>query len=236
MKTLDDVQGKIFDKRFDWDQIDKEVALKHPEILEVLREACLIESYLPVYTSKMLELFWDDLDATTIFTIEGFEAYSHYYIIRRYLDAVGYKPITDKEVLDLRKKERGEEYTDQIRELINFMATEHFAAQFFTDLIELNDEPILASMLPRFAAEEVSHSQFAYDLLEIRIKESPQITEDVIRLASEVKHIGAYVVPRVSPAKADNIKTLLSFNRRIEKLTGRPLSEIMLTRMKENHG
>ncbi len=233
MKTLDEVEGKIFDKRYDWDGIDIAKALQRPELLDVLREACLIESYLPVYTGKMMDLFWDDLDATTIFTIEGFEAYTHYYTIRRYLDIVGYKPITDKEVLDLRKKERSEVYTDQIRELVNFMATEHFAAHFFTDLIDLTDEPVLKAMLPKFAIEETSHSQFAYDLLEVRIKQNPLVIDRVIKLAGEVKHIGAYVIPYVSPAKFDNIKTLLSFNRKVEELTGKRLSDIMLDKMKE---
>ena len=63
----------------------------------MLREACLVESYLPVYTGKMMGLFWDDLDATTIFTIESIEAYGHYYVLRRYLETVGYMPVTDEE-------------------------------------------------------------------------------------------------------------------------------------------
>lgn len=228
MTTLDKIQKEIFDKRFNWDAIDKKKALKHPEILDVLREAGLIESYLPVYTGKMLELFWYDLSATTIFTIEGFEAYTHYYIIRRYLDIVGYNPITDEEVIKLRKKERNTIYKDEIRELVNFMATEYFAAQFFTDLIDITEEPILKTMLPRFAKEETSHSQFAYDLLAARLKKNPKMKKSIEKHASGVKHIGAYVLPRVSPAKDDNIKTLLGFNRKVESLVGVPLSDILV--------
>lgn len=232
MTTLDQVQTAIFEKRYEWSSVDKKKALKHPEILDVLREAGLIESYLPVYTGKMLELFWYDISATTIFTIEGFEAYTHYYTIRRYLDIVGYKPITDKEVMKLRKKERKAVYKDEIRELVNFMATEHFAAQFFTDLIDLTEEPVLKTMLPKFGKEETSHSQFAFDLLEVRLKKNPKLKKVIAEHASKVKHIGAYVVPRVSPAKDDNIKTLLGFNRKVEALIGEYLSDILVKKVK----
>ena len=143
MKTLQTVHRKLFEQKLAWSRIDKQKALAQPEQLELLREACLVESYLPVYTGKMMGLFWDDLDATTIFTIESIEAYGHYYVLRRYLETIGYKPVSDEEVLELRERERSVVYTDQVRELVNFMGTEHFAAQFFMDMSQLLDEPVV---------------------------------------------------------------------------------------------
>jgi hypothetical protein len=230
MTALQEVRSRLFDKRFDWAAIDREKALLHPRVLDLLREACLIESYLPIYMGKMIELFWDDLEATEMFTIEAFEAYTHYYALRRYLDIVDYRAISDAEVVELRKRERAEQYTDLDRELVNFMATEQFAASFFDDLADLVEEPVLRAMLPRFAREETRHSQFAYDLLQHRIARDPEITDHVAAMAAEMRHVGTYVLPRVSPAKDDNVKTLVEFSRRIESLTGRPLSSIMLAR------
>lgn len=233
MKTLQNVQRKLFDQKLDWPRIDKQKALAHPEQLELLREACLVESYLPVYTGKMMSLFWDDLDATTIFTIESIEAYGHYYVLRRYLDTVGYKPVTDREVVELRERERREVYTDQLRELVNFMGTEHFAAQFFTDMSKLMDEPVLMAILPEFAAEEVVHSQFAFDLLQARIRKEPGTKKAILEHARDFKHVGAYVRPYVPPAKGDNVRAIRAFNEKFEKLLGESLSSFLVEDLSE---
>jgi hypothetical protein len=230
---LQGVRSQIFDNRYEWASIDHDKALLNPTALDLLREACLIESYLPVYTSKMTELFWNDLEATEALTIEAFEAYSHYYTIRKYLEVVGYRPISDAEVVALRRRERGKRYADQVRELVNFMATEQFAANFFTDLEDMVEEPVLRDMLPRFAREEVRHSQFAYDLLRQRVDRDPGIVDHLLDMATQMRHVGSYVLPRVSPAKDDNFETLVAFSRRIESLTGRPLTSIMLARRAE---
>jgi rubrerythrin len=197
-------------------------------LLELLREACLVESYLPVYTGKMMSLFWDDLDATTIFTIESMEAYGHYYVLRRYLETVGFKTVSDQEVVALRHRERSQVYTDQLRELVNFMGTEHFAAQFFTDMAKLMDEPILAGLLPEFAAEEVVHSQFAFDLLQARITKEPSAKRAILEHARNFKHVGAYVRPYVPPAKEDNVRSIRAFNEKFEKLLGQSLSDFLV--------
>ena len=228
MKTLQTVHRKLFDQKLAWSQIDKKKALAQPEQLELLREACLVESYLPVYTGKMMALFWDDLDATTIFTIESIEAYGHYYVLRRYLETIGYKPVSDEEVVELRKRERGVIYTDRVRELVNFMGTEHFAAQFFLDMSQLLDEPVLAAILPEFAAEEVVHSQFAFDLLQARIRKDPGARSEILEHARNFKHVGAYVRPYVPPAKGDNVRSIRAFNEKFEKLLGQPLSDFLV--------
>lgn len=228
MTTLDFVNDKIFDNRADWKAIDKKLALRNAKCLDLLHEACLIEAYLPVYTSKMNELFWDDIDATSIFTIEAFEAYGHYFMSRKYLEIVGYKPVTDEEVIKVREKDKGRVYTDKVRELVNFMGTEHFAAEFFKDLIQLTEEPVLRGILPRFSAEEVNHSQFAYDLLAKMIKADPTVKKKVIEHALHYQHLGSYVMPQVSPAKEDNIRIIQSFNEKVERLVGKRLSDALI--------
>ena len=228
MTTLDFINDKIFDNRVEWKAIDKNLALKNTKCLDLLRETCLIEAYLPMYTSKMNELFWDNIAATSIFTIEAFEAYGHYFMIRKYLDIIGYNPVTDEEVIKVREKDNGVVYTDKVRELVNFMGTEHFAAEFFKDLLSLTEEPVLKGLLPRFSAEEISHSQFAFDLLADMIKADSTVKEKVIEHALHYQHLGSYVIPQVSPAKDDNIRIIQSFNEKVERLVGKRLSDAIM--------
>lgn len=228
MRSLEVAQRKLYDDRADWAGVDRAAALDAPHALDLLREACLVESYLPVYTGKMMALFWDDLDATAVFTIEAAEAYSHYYLLRRYLETVDYQPITDAEVIALREKERAEEYTEPIRELVNFMGTEHFAAQFFSDLMDMTTEPVLRTLLPRFAEEETLHSQFAFDLLAARLANDPSLSAEVVEHARNFRHVGAYVADHVSPAGSDNVRTIQAFNHKFVRLLGKPLSEFLI--------
>lgn len=225
MQTLNRVQGRIFDNQFEWDKIDKKAALSNTKVLELLREACLIESYFGTYTAKMTTLFWDDVDATSIFTIEAFEAFTHYFILRKYLDIVDYKPITDKEIVTLRKKDINVEYKDPIRELTNFMATELFAAHYFSDLSKLTIEPILKKILTRFASQEETHSDFAFDLLKVRLEANPKIKSRILKHATNYRHIGAYVLPSVSRVEEDNVEIISRLNQKIELLTGDSLSD-----------
>lgn len=228
MKTLLAVESRIFDKRFTWETIDSKEARRTPEVLEKLHESCLIESYFTVYTAKMLDLFWDEIPATTIFTIEAFEAYTHYYSLRRYLEIVGYNPVRDEEVISLRERDRGKEYDDKIKELVNFGMTELFAADFFQQLGVQTKEPVLMQMLEKFAAEEVTHAEFAFDLLEKRLVEEPGIKDYILECASNFQHIGGYVLDKVSPAQDDNLKIITQFNQRIKQLTGESLSEYLV--------
>ena len=230
MKTLDQVNSRIFDTRVVWKSINRELAFKNTGVLGLLRQASLIESYFPVYTAKMIALFWDDLAATSIFTIEAMEAYGHYFISRRYLEIVGYDPIADEEIIALRLKDRDKIYTDKVRELVNFMGTEHFAAEFFSDLAGLTEEPVLKEILTRFSAEEVSHSNFAFDLLEEMSARDPGVKDKILEHALNYQHIGTYVVPLVSPAKEDNMRVIQSFNEKVGRLVGKRLSDALAER------
>ncbi len=224
MDELKKVEAKIFDNKFAWDEIDKEKALEDKRVLDLVREACLIESYFAVYVGKMMDMFWYDIDATSIYTIEAFEAYTHYYVLRRYLDVVGYKPVSDEEIRELREKNKDVDYSDEIEELVNFMATEHFAAHFFQDLSEEAPEPVLKKILSELSKQEVSHSQFAADLLKKRLEENPEIKNQILEYAKDFQHVGAYVLPAVSRVKNDNIKIIQEFNQKIKELTGESLS------------
>jgi rubrerythrin len=221
------VEKRIFDRRYPWHEIDREKALENTLVLDRLREACLIESYFAVYTGKMLALFWYDVDATSIFTIEAFEAYTHYYGLRRYLSEVGYKPVTDPEIAALREKDLHNTYTDEIRELVNFAMTEHFARHFFTDLSEIATEPLLKTMLTDFSTQEATHSEFALELLEKRLQSNPALKDSILQHALNYTHIGAYVLPTISTAKEDNLQAILGFNKRVEQLVGQSLTDYL---------
>lgn len=226
INSLETVEEKILGSRCDWDAIDPEVAKQDTELLDLLREACLIESYFAVYTGKMMQLFWDDVDATSVISIEAFEAFTHYRLLKRYLDVVDYRPVTEEEVVSLRADEKGGVVEDPIEELVNFMVTEHFAAHFFSDLAERTEEPVLAGMLPRLAEEEVSHSQFGYDLLEKRIEKNPDLKDRVAELAKDFEHVGMYALSEVSNVKEDNIEAIQEFDDTVKQLTGYNLSDI----------
>ena len=222
--TLHKIEGKIFDGKYDWQSVDKILAWKNEHVLELVREACLVESYFAVYTGKMLDLFWYDVEATSMYTIEAFEAYTHYYLLRRYLDAVEFKPISDEEVVALRKKDDGKIYDDEIRELVNFMGTEHFATVFFSDLSLLAEEPVLKKILLDMSKQEIAHKEFALDLLRARLCARPELSKCILKSAKEFLHVGGYVLPRVSNAREDMVRIIAGFDECIKKLVGESVS------------
>ena len=225
MSSLQHVEHKLFDRRVAWEAIDAALARQQPRALDLIREACLIEAYFGPYASQMMQLFWYDVEATTMFAIESFEAYTHYYLLRRYLDTIQYRPVTDAEIVKLRQRDRGVAHTDEIQELVNFMLTEHVAAHFFREVAELTPEPVLRLMLQQLSTEEVVHSQFAFDLLSKRLTRDPHLKSAVLAAAQNFHHIGSYVLPQVSTAKEDNLKKIQSMNLRLEQLVGQRLSD-----------
>lgn len=227
MTTLAAMQRERLDRLFPWEMLDREAALAQPDLLDLVREACLIESYFAVYTAKMMQLFWYDVEATSTFSVEAFEAFVHFAALRRYLDEVGYRPVTDDEVRALRARDREAPLEDELTELVNFMATEHFAAYFFRDLKEATREPVLRRILERFGPEETVHAQLAADLIQARIAGRPDLQERVLHLVREFRHVGAYVLPRVSNVNQDNLEALLDLDRKVADLLGRRLSEAL---------
>lgn len=175
----------------------------------------------------MMQLFWYDVRATSMYTIEAFEAYTHFYCLRKYLNIVQYRPVEDEEIVALRKKDLDKTYDNEVRELVNFMATEHFATHFFAQLSAKSPEPVLQTMLKRMSAEEVIHARFAFDLLAERLARGRVRKEDILLHAKEFRHVGAYVLPKVSNVEEDNVRIINSFGQMIESLTGTSLAEFM---------
>ncbi|MEK6968236.1 MAG: hypothetical protein AABX51_06400, partial [Nanoarchaeota archaeon] len=161
---------------------------------------------------------------------EAYEAYSHFYLLQRYLDTVGYMPVKDIDVIEIRKKDVGVSHENKVKELVNFMATEHFAANFFKDLSNTASEPVLKKILMDLSVQEVLHSQFAFDLLANSISKDKKVITDILENASKFQHVGAYVLPTVSKVKEDNISIIKSFNEKIEKLTGKSLSAYLASK------
>jgi hypothetical protein len=228
MKVLDEVNARIFDRRVDWTSIDVAAARRAPELLDLLREACLVESWFPVYMTGLIGLVFDDPEATAIFTIEAFEAYGHYYLLRRYLEHVGHDAPTDDEIAALRRSRDDTPPTDIVRELVNFMGTEMFAADFFETIARRSEEPILGRMLVGFAGEERVHSDFAKELLERMAANDPAVAQRAERAAASFTHVGRYVLPTLSSVKGDNLGIILEFSRAVAEVTGRPLSDAAL--------
>lgn len=225
MKILDTVTERIFESRVDWDAIDVSRAQEERELLGLLREACLVESYFPHHMAELTRLLFDDLEATAIFTIEAFEAYGHFYLLRRYLEHVDGEPPTDDEIVALRCAREGSPPTDAVSELVNFMGTEMFAADFFEAIAERTDEPVLRRMLTRFAREEHVHSDFAGELLRRMVADDPTVASRVEEAALDFTHVGRYVLPELSRVRDDNVALIQRFNRGIAEVTGRLPSE-----------
>ena len=54
-----------------WDAIDRGIARDEPDILTGLRDAAMIEGYLPTFAPRMMLLLWDDVDATAILSMRS---------------------------------------------------------------------------------------------------------------------------------------------------------------------
>jgi hypothetical protein len=110
-----------------WGEIDIESARRDEATLEALRDAALIESFAPMFALKGLEVWWDSVEESAIASIQFYEEYKHYFALRKYLGAVGIE-IPDREVLDLRAPAVASHYNDRVRQLANYMISEHFTA------------------------------------------------------------------------------------------------------------
>src|SRR5512140_1478220 len=80
------------ERDINWKSIDRRRAYERPEILISLRDAALIESYHPVNLARLLKATWDDVDASVVFSLELFEGFKHFHVLRMYLEAIDYQP------------------------------------------------------------------------------------------------------------------------------------------------
>ena len=208
-----------------WSEINVEQAKKRPEILDNLRGAALIESYAPMYALKGLEVWWNSIEESAIASIQFYEEYKHYYALKRYLDALGLG-IPEREILEVRQKNFGTHYPDRVRQLANYMMSEHFTAHFYMRLLEKAEEPVMKTLLSFLMKDEFRHCNVFYSLLERRIQEDPSVVKTVLSEALNFQHQGIEVVGENMPiAEKNDIQTLILFVKKVERLTGVNLHE-----------
>ena len=206
-----------------WDAIDLDVARTERELHEALHDAALIEGYLPVYAARLMQLLWDDVDATAVLSMELYEGLKHFTALARYLDRVGFQRKEDSEatLVAAREKALSLEY-DQARliaHLTNFMCSELFAAYFFLRISRRTNEPVLRELLGYMARDEFRHSASAGDVLKKRIDRDPGVTTQVLAAAEHFRHYGSDVVD-VPVAEENDFEAIMAVNRKIRLLCG----------------
>lgn len=180
--TTSEMTRWILDTDIDWDAIDPALALTQPAVLDRVRDAALIESFFPIFTPRALELLWDNVTATAIFSVQLYESYRHFHVFAQYLEAVGYRPVSEKEIVAVRRKNVDLHFDHPGRLLTRYMMSEHFAAHHYFKDSRIAAEPVLRSILQLVAKDEVRHCQFGYELLADHLRRHPEHTDAVSTL------------------------------------------------------
>jgi hypothetical protein len=206
-----------------WSAIDRGAARDEPEILVSLRDAAMIEGYLPTFAPRLMLLLWDDVDATAILSLELYEGLKHYTALRRYLDIVGDEAATlsERSLVAAREKTGGITYSRDniITYLTHFMCSELFAAHFFRRLAEQTREPVLAELLGLMSRDELRHSAGAGALLKKRVAANPEVAGEIISAAENFRHYGSDVVD-IPLAEENDFEAIMAMNRKIRQLCG----------------
>jgi len=206
-----------------WSAIDRGAARDEPEILASLRDAAMIEGYLPTFAPRLMLLLWDDVDATAILSLELYEGLKHYTALRRYLDIIGDEAtkVSERSLVAAREKTAGITYNrdEIITYLTHFMCSELFAAHFFRRLAEQTREPVLAELLGYMSRDELRHSAGAGALLKKRVAANPEIAGQIIGAAENFRHYGSDVVD-IPLAEENDFEAIMAMNRKIRQLCG----------------
>ena len=206
-----------------WDAIDLDAAREEAELHRALHDAALIEGYLPVYAARLMQLLWDDVDATAVLSMELFEGLKHFTALTRYLDRVGFlrEDISAARLVAARERALAIRYEerDLVAHLTNFMASELFAAYFFLRISRRTREPVLKELLGYMARDEFRHSASAGDVLKKRIDSAPALTQQVLAAAERFRHYGSDVV-EVPVAEENDFEAIMAVNRKIRLLCG----------------
>ena len=206
-----------------WDAIDVDVARGETELHRALHDAALIEGYLPVYAARLMQLLWDDVDATAVLSMELYEGLKHFTALTRYLDRVGFQRIDASETALVEARERAlaipYEERDLIAHLTNFMCSELFAAYFFLRISRKTREPVLRELLGYMARDEFRHSASAGDVLKKRIDADAAVADHVLAAAERFRHYGSDVVD-VPVAEENDFEAIMAVNRKIRLLCG----------------
>ena len=216
----------VLDTDIAWDAIDPRLALGQPDLLQRVRDSALIESFFPIFTCRAMECLWDDPSATAVFSIQLYESYKHFHVFNQYLHRVGYDPIDDDELVAVRRRNTALRYDDGTRLLTRYMMSEHVAAFHFMKDAGLALEPVLQHILKLVGRDELRHTQFAYDLLALRIQRDPGEAQKVLDAARTFRHIGLEVVPEVPVAEKNAFAALVTLNQKIRRLTGESVGAI----------
>ena len=136
----------ILDLDIPWDNADPKLSRTQPELLDRLRDSALIESFFPIFTPRALELLWDDVAATAVFSIQLYESYKHFHVFNQYLQRINYHPIEDEEIVAVRRKNLHLRYDDGTKLLTWYMMSEHFAAHNFMKDSRQCADPVLAQI------------------------------------------------------------------------------------------
>jgi hypothetical protein len=206
-----------------WGDIQVPLARSQPHLLAQLRDAALIESFHPINLARLMRACWDDVDAGVCLSLEAYEGFKHFHVLRRYLDVVKHEPtITDEELVAIRRGSEDVAITPEelVGALVEFMLSEHLAAYFFRRLSRKAAEPVLSALLRLIAADEVRHAQSASDLIAKRIRADPAVVPLVLEAAAGFRHYGSEVVPAVPVAMHGDEVAISTFAGRIERLCG----------------
>lgn len=222
--TTAEMQRWILDVDVAWNQIDRELALSQPDLLDQMHDSALIESYFPVYTGRLLREMWNQIDVTSVFSVQLYESYKHFYALNRYLSIVGYRPVTDEELIAAREKNLDHRIIEPIAELARYMISEHFAAYFFLRVSRQAKEPVLAKINAFIAKDEFRHTQFAFDLLEPRVRGNTIAREKCLEAGLHFRHVGSDVVA-VPIAEKNDLQAILTLDQKFHRLCGVGLSE-----------
>jgi hypothetical protein len=214
-----------------WDQVDLEAARGEREIHAALYDAALIEGYLPLYAARLMQLLWDDVDATAVLSMELFEGLKHYTALKRYLDLVGFQPAAANEAALVAARERalGVVYEEHAltRHLTNFMCSELFAAYFFRRFARRTREPVLAQLLTYMSRDEFRHAASASDVLKQRLEREPSLVAEVNAAVEHFRHYGSDVVD-VPVAESNDFAAIVAVKRRIRLLCGTAPAEHLM--------
>ena len=222
--TTAEMQRWILDVDVAWNQIDRELALSQRDLLDQMHDSALIESYFPVYTGRLLRAMWDQIDVTSVFSVQLYESYKHFYALNRYLSIVDYRPVTDEELIAAREKNLDHKISDPIAELARYMISEHFAAYFFLRVSRQAKEPVLARINAFIAKDEFRHTQFAFDLLEPRVLGNANAREKCLEAGLHFRHVGSDVVA-VPISEKNDLQAILTLDQKFHRLCGVGLSE-----------
>jgi hypothetical protein len=84
---------------------------------------------------------------------------------------------------------------------------------------------VLAQIAGYIAKDEFRHSQFAFDLLDVRLKQDARLRDRVLHAGLDFRHVGADVVARVPVSEKNDLAAILTLNKRLHRLCGVSLSE-----------